>query len=269
MSDGLIGYTGFVGGNLARQHGFDESFNSKNIESIAGREFELLVCAGAPAEKWKANREPESDRAAIQRLATCVGKAKAEYLILISSVDVYPRPVEVDEDEFIVPVDPAYGRHRLLLEKYLQDHFDSLIVRLPGLFGDGLKKNIIYDFLHGNRVDQVHADASFQFYGLDTLWRDIGTARAAGLRLINFATEPVTVAAVAREAFAMEFGNRPEGVTPARYDFRSRHAALYGGKNGYLQDRAAVLSNLRDFVQRHKSAISQPNPGLQTPDPNL
>ena len=258
MSDGLIGHTGFVGGNLARQHGFAEFFNSKNIESIAGREFELLVCAGAPAEKWKANRDPENDRAAIQRLAACAGKARAKFLILISSVDVYPRPVAVDEDEFIVPGDSAYGRHRLLLEKYLQDHFDTLIVRLPGLFGDGLKKNIIYDFLHGNRVDQVHADASFQFYGLDTLWRDIETARQANLRLINFATEPVSVAAVAREGFAREFTNRPAGATPSRYDFRSRHAALYGGQAGYLQDRNTVLSKLREFVQRHTAANPTP-----------
>ena len=260
MSDGLIGHTGFVGGNLARQHGFAEFFNSKNIESIAGREFELLVCAGAPAEKWKANREPESDRAAIHRLATCAGKARAKFLILISSVDVYPRPVAVDEDEFIVPGDSAYGRHRLLLEKYLQDHFDTLIIRLPGLFGDGLKKNIIYDFLHGKRVDQVHADASFQFYGLDTLWRDIETARQANLRLINFATEPVSVAAVAREGFALEFTNRPEGAAPSRYDFRSRHAALYGGRAGYLQDRNTVLSKLREFVQRHTAANPTPKP---------
>jgi len=32
----LIGYTGFVGGNLLAQRGFDALFNSRNIEEIAG-----------------------------------------------------------------------------------------------------------------------------------------------------------------------------------------------------------------------------------------
>ena len=50
----LIGYSGFVGGNLLRQRSFDACFNSSNIEAIAGRSFDLVVCAGAPAEKWKA-----------------------------------------------------------------------------------------------------------------------------------------------------------------------------------------------------------------------
>ena len=75
---------------------------------------------------------------------------------------------------------------------------------------------------------------------------------------IFLATEPVTVAAVAKEAFAMKFTNRPEGAAPIRYDFRSRHAALYGGQAGYLQDRNTVLSKLREFVQRQTAANPPP-----------
>ena len=48
----LIGNTGFVGGNLLRQQPFDALFNSKNIDDIAGRSFDLVVCAGVRAEKW-------------------------------------------------------------------------------------------------------------------------------------------------------------------------------------------------------------------------
>ncbi|MEO6876905.1 MAG: pyridine nucleotide transhydrogenase, partial [Gemmatimonadaceae bacterium] len=60
-SAALIGHTGFVGSNLLRQHGFEATFNSANIEQIAGRSFDLVVCCGAPAEKWKANAHPERD----------------------------------------------------------------------------------------------------------------------------------------------------------------------------------------------------------------
>ena len=59
MSRALIGYTGFVGGNLHLQTPFDDVYNSKNIDSLRGKSYELVVCAGAPGVKWKANKEPE------------------------------------------------------------------------------------------------------------------------------------------------------------------------------------------------------------------
>ena len=66
MRAALIGYTGFVGSNLARQLRFDATYNTSNIESIAGEEFDLLVCAGVRAEKWIANANPDADRAGIR-----------------------------------------------------------------------------------------------------------------------------------------------------------------------------------------------------------
>src|SRR6185436_17101113 len=94
---GLIGHTGFVGSNLARQTRFDATFNSSNIESIAGQEFELLVIAGVRAEKWIANANPEQDMAAIDRLLAPLKNAKARQVVLISTVDVFVPPIEVDE----------------------------------------------------------------------------------------------------------------------------------------------------------------------------
>ena len=38
-----------------------------------------------------------------------------------------------------------YGRNRLELEDLVRKEFDTLVVRLPALFGKGLKKNFIYD----------------------------------------------------------------------------------------------------------------------------
>src|SRR3954465_266566 len=94
---GLIGHTGFVGSNLVRQTRFDATFNSSNIESIAGQEFELLVVSGVRAEKWIANANPEQARARSERLFTALKDVKATQLVLISTVDVFLSPVEVDE----------------------------------------------------------------------------------------------------------------------------------------------------------------------------
>lgn len=247
MSDALIGHTGFVGGNLLRQRPFDAHFNSKNIQEIRGQKYDVLVCSGAPAEKWKANKEPERDLEVLQGLMGHLSEVSARKVILISTVDVYPTPLEVDEDS---PIDleqgGAYGRNRRRLEMFLQERFDTLVVRLPGLFGQGLKKNVIYDFLHDNRVEAINSEGVFQFYDLANLWRDVQTALSQGLRVVNFTTEPTRVADLAREAFGREF-HQPM-PNPARYDLRSKHAALFGGRNGYLYDGEQVLRAMKAFV---------------------
>ncbi|MDZ4818399.1 MAG: NAD-dependent epimerase/dehydratase family protein, partial [Planctomycetota bacterium] len=150
MSHALIGYTGFVGGTLNRQHRFEYGFNSKNIETLAGESFDLLICAGAPAEKWKANKEPEQDQANLARLTTALRRCRAERLVLISTVDVYPDPRDIDEDSKIDRSKLApYGLNRLELEDFVALHFLKVhTLRLPALFGHGLKKNFIYDLFH-------------------------------------------------------------------------------------------------------------------------
>jgi hypothetical protein len=123
-----------------------------------------------------------------------------------------------------------------------------LVVRLPGLFGPGLKKNAVYDLIHGNQVEKIDPRASFQFYGVGRLCSDIETARGAGLALLNVATEPITMAELAREAFGLELDGGPRDGAPASYDFRSRHAGLFGGSEGYLRRRGQVMEELRAFV---------------------
>jgi len=254
MTTALIGHTGFVGSNLLRHYPFDDLYNSKNSESMAGHSYDLVVCAGVPAEKWKANQDPKADQVVIDRLKKALATMQTRRLILISTVDVYPIPVNVNEDS--APdwqAASAYGRHRHQLEEFVAAHFNALICRLPGLFGKGLKKNMIYDFLHGHQLDKIHADAQFQFYGLDHLWTDLQVAERAQLSVINMATEPVSVGEVAQSVFNLEFKNHPTGVTPARYAMTSKHAALFGGSAGYLQTKARVLSEMKKFVnaERH------------------
>jgi len=256
MSKALIGYTGFVGSNLACQSKFDSFYNSKNIESIIGQEFDLIVCAGAPAVKWLANKEPVKDLESIDRLSKCLGQAAAKKVILISTVDVYPSPVAVNEDTEIDTADlHSYGKHRLQLENFVKERFDTLIVRLPGLFGDGLKKNIIYDLLHKNCVDQIHKDSKFQFYYLAYLWQDIQTSLQHNLQLVNLATEPTSVWEVADAGFDLQFINEPQSH-PASYDMRSKYSKLFNSKqNLYMYDKQQVLLDIKDFVDKQKEAV--------------
>lgn len=254
MAEALIGHTGFVGSNLAAQHRFTDQYHSRNIGDISDRRFDLIVCAGMPAEKWRANQEPETDRASLTRLLEALARTEANRFILISTVDVYPIPVGVDEESVIdeAALKP-YGLHRLLLERFVRERYRaSMIVRLPGLFGAGLKKNVIFDLLNGNQLDRIHSDANFQFYSLDALWRDLRLAERAGLELVNFATAPVSVAELAAYALGIRFDNRPAMPVP-HYDVRTRHASVLGGRDGYLESKGAVLEALRRFVTRYRT----------------
>jgi hypothetical protein len=254
MTQCLVGHTGFVGGNLAAQSRFDACVNSKTIESVAGRRFDRLVVSGMPAAKWVANGDPAGDRATLDRLWNSMKQVTASEVVVVSTVDVYPAPAGVDED---TPIDPRtqqpYGLNRLELERRAAAHFPRVLsVRLPGLFGPGLKKNAVFDLLHDNETHKVHANGVFQFYNLARLASDIEVSLAAGLGVVNFATEPVSVREVAREAFGLDFTNDP-GTRPARYDVRTKYAALFGGASGYLRSRGQVLAELRDFVQSERA----------------
>lgn len=248
VASALIGYTGFVGSNLLSQQSFTDCFNSRNIDRIRGKEYEYVICAGVPAAKWIANREPVKDLENIERLSGHLGRVRTERFVLISTVDVYPVPVDVDESS---PIDieacQPYGKHRLQLEQFVASRFDSFVVRLPGLFGKGLKKNVIYDFLHDNNLNQINPRSAFQFYSLKHLSRDIEIGLQNNLRVLNITSEPTSVAAVARVCLNHEFVSQID-TPPALYDYRSRYAHLFGGQNGYLYSKDAVLADLEQFV---------------------
>lgn len=148
--DAIIGYTGFVGGALSVQHSFAAQFNSSNIDEIMGREFDILVCAAAPGSMFVANREPQRDSELIGALINTLKSVRARRFVLISSIAVLANFAGGDhEDTKLFQQDLAYGRNRRALEEFVEDQFaGSLVVRLPALFGRGLRKNFIFDLLN-------------------------------------------------------------------------------------------------------------------------
>lgn len=150
MVDVLVGYTGFVGSNLLIKHRFTHVYNSKNIQSAFGTKPDLLVYAGVPSAMYLANKEPESDLDIIKQAENNIRCIQAKCVVLISTVAVYDRTVDVNED-FVIDSTKLtpYGKHRYILEQFVIENCSShLIVRLPALYGENLKKNFIFDFIH-------------------------------------------------------------------------------------------------------------------------
>lgn len=148
MNKALVGYTGFVGGNLCKSCGFDGLYNSKNINEAFGTRPNLLVYAGIRAEKYKANAHPIEDMEAMKEAVQNIERIAPRRLVLISTIDVFSSSIGADEDT-VPDGNGVYGKDRAYLESEVRSLYPSaLIMRLPALFGEGLKKNFIYDILH-------------------------------------------------------------------------------------------------------------------------
>lgn len=302
MQKALVGYTGFVGSNICAKAAFDGLYNTKNIEEAYGTRPKLLIYAGLRAEKYLANTAPEKDMARIEQAKDNIRRIQPERLVLISTIDVFKTPAGADENTEIVTEGlHPYGYNRYQLEKWVRSEYpDALIIRLPGLFGQNIKKNFIYDYIHvipfmlrqekfeelsagepllkesyeqtGNgfyrlcageeKTDDLKAcfgrlgfsalnftdsRSRYQFYDLSRLAGDIDRALELDLRLFHPATEPVSAGEVYEYLCGKPFVNELPGM-PAAYDYRTRHAEAFGGKDGYIMDRERVLAAIREFV---------------------
>jgi len=255
VSSALLGYTGFVGTTLRGQTTFDALYNSQNISDIRGKQYQLIVCAAAPAAKWKANQDPEEDRANLLVLMEHLRHVEADQFVLISTVDVFKMPPPADEN---TPVDPnridAYGRNRYELEQFVLTQFsDVYIVRLPGLFGAGLRKNFLYDMIHRGSSEWTHADSTFQFYNMANLWSDLQNVLHArpAIHLIHFATEPVSAREIARHSFGVEY-NHQTANPPVFYDMQTIHAKLWGKSGRYIATADEICKQIHAFAEAEK-----------------
>jgi len=256
MPNALIGFSGFVGTTLVKQESFDSKFRSTNINAIREQSFDFVVCAGAPAQKWIANQAPDADLSNINALIEHLKTIKCANFILISTVDVFKKPIAVDEYT-LVEEDGlhAYGLHRRMLEKFVENHFPNyLIVRLPGLVGPGLRKNVIFDFLNENNLHLVDHRGVFQFYPMVDLWYDIQTALDSGLKLVHLTAEPISVAEVSLQGFGKPFENRLPN-DPATYDMRTRYAELFGSTGDYQYSKRETLQAIRAYAQSEPQSI--------------
>ena len=252
----LLGSSGFVGTTLTRQFQFTDCFRSTDVDRIVDRKFDIVVCAAAPAQKWIANREPAADLANVEGLISRLLRVECRQFVLISTVDVFKVAVDVDERTPVAEdgLHP-YGLHRRLLEKFVESRFqDCLVVRLPGLVGPGLRKNVVFDFLNDNNLHAIDSRCVFQFYPMVNLWFDVQTALVQKLRLVHLTAEPVSVADVARLGFGRSFDQQLTG-TVARYNLKSSHAGLFGGTGVYQYSRRESLQAIRAYAQSEARAL--------------
>lgn len=245
----LIGFSGFIGSTLLSQANFSARYRSTTISEIDGKSFDTVVCAGAPAQKWIANRNPTADLQNINMLIEHLKTIRCKNFILISTVDVFKNSVGMTESSLVIEDGlHAYGLHRRKLEIFVQNFFEhSLIARLPGLVGPGLRKNIIFDFLNSNQLHLIDHRSVFQFYPVVHLWKDLQTSLHARLNLVHLTAEPVSVAHVSELAFGKPFNNILDQPF-ANYDLRTLYAKAFGVSGSYQYSAQESIEAIRAYV---------------------
>ena len=179
---------------------------------------------------------------------------RTKQFILISTVDVYPNPRDVDEDSEISKdkFTQSYGRNRYKMEEFIKTNFSNfLFVRLPQLFGKDLKKNFVYDLVNDNALDFTDTDSHFQWYNLKNLWKDIQTAIKNGLYIVNFSVEPISAKDLAKYTLSSNFENETK-KPPLIYNVQTKYGSLFGSKDRYIYHREEILEQLKRFITKER-----------------
>lgn len=190
--DLLVGSTGFVGGNLLAKHTFAAECHSSDITAQYGTRPDLCVYAGVPAAMFLANADPEADLAVMRAARENIRQIAPKRLVLISSIAVLADSRGVYEDSPAQDNEglPAYGKNRLQLERWVREDFpDALIVRLPALYGAGLRKNFLFD-LHTITPAMLRPEKYSELAAKSPLVKSAYTLADNGFYKLNGTTDP-------------------------------------------------------------------------------
>lgn len=192
----LVGSTGFVGGNLMAKGRFTKAYHSTDIAQGFGAQNDLVVYAGVPAAMFLANRDPEADLAVMRAARENLRRLAPKKLVLVSSICVYADSRgKTEADAPTLEGLAAYGANRLRLENWVrEDRPDALIVRLPALYGLGLKKNFLYD-LHTVTPAMLKTEKYAELAEKSELVRTGYTDKGNGFYALNGRAEPAALRA--------------------------------------------------------------------------
>ena len=97
-----------------------------------------------------------------------------KHFVHISTIDVYDDKLEANEKSLVnVKKLDNYGYNRYQFEEFVKNNFNKYhIIRLPMLFGKGLKKNILYDLLN-DQYGNINGASVLQWYSVKTFGKTL------------------------------------------------------------------------------------------------
>jgi len=252
----LVGHTGLIGTTLTETVEFDLTFNSKNINKfnqLVTEDGHELYLSCLPATKWMVNKNLPSDLDNIHNIINILRKQTYSKIILFSTIDIYnDSPLGVNESYKPNFGNLSYGNNRYLFELMVKEYLESedlKVFRLPALFNKHIKKNILFDLINNNNVDQINSNSMFQWYNLDNLHNDITkySTEFPHETTFNLFTEPIETTDI-----ISLFENAKDLVKhnniKISYDYTTKYH-----NSGYIKTKDEVLIEIKKFIDEVSS----------------
>lgn len=233
----ILGGNGFVGSAFARVlAGLGRPFaviTRANYDSFVGKSCDILINANGNSKKFFAADDPKKEfQASVASVRNSLVDFRFEKYILLSTGDVYPdcsSPDLTREDSIIdIARQSPYGFHKYLADQCVRHAARRwLVIRQGGFVGPGLKKNAVFDVLHGDKL-WVHRDSRFQFIHTDDSAKAVLALADAGIsnEIVN-----VTARGTASVAEIMILAKRtvpsPEEAKPQVYEISTEKASRW------------------------------------------
>ncbi len=227
----IIGHTGFVGSILKKKILKCDLYNSKNINSIYKKKYNEIICAGLPASKWFANKFPKKDLKNTNELIKNLKQVQCKLFILISTIDTRNNK-------------QPYGKNRKLFEEFVKKKFKKfVIIRLPGVFGNGFKKNILFDLLNNNQIEKINPNDQFQWFDVELLNYEIQKIKKLKKfnRIIELYSPPISNKKIIKEF--PQYSNFKMCKDHIVYNYKP--------KDGYYKNEAFILRKIRTFIKKY------------------
>lgn len=246
----IIGNTGLVGTTLCESINFDLKFNSSNLSDFPKivEDGEELYLTCLPATKWLVNKNVTGDFENLINILNVIKEKKYSKVILISTIDVYnSSPLKSNENNSPLIQSLNYGNNRYIFEVLCKDYLitDELkIFRLGALFNKHIKKNILFDLINNNNVEQINSNSMFQWYNLNNLSNDIHKyiEDYPKENTFNLFPEPIDTLEIIK--FFPHLLNKVSfSENKIVYDFTTKFS-----NNGYISTKEDILTEIKELI---------------------
>jgi nucleoside-diphosphate-sugar epimerase len=240
----LVGNTGLIGTTLKDSLVFDREYNRRNFERFYS-EMDDVYLSCLPATKWLINQNPIEDYYNMMSIFNILKQFSYRKIVLFSTIDVYSHS-PLKSNEKILPNygELCYGSNRLIFESLIKTlECESLtILRLPGVYGKHIKKNVIYDLLNNNQVEKININSSYQWYDLSSLVDDVNKYQDG---TYNLFPEPLDTADLL-EIFNSNPRDMNVSSEKTLYDFQTIYDST-----GYIYSKERTVEKLKKFISEY------------------
>ena len=121
---------------------------------------------------------------------------------------------------------------------------------MPIVYGDELKKNIIYDLLNKKKINNINPSNFLQYYPVDKLYADINFSVKNNLSIVNLSSKPIKTSKIIRIFYKKNIINKKKTKAKRNYNMKTIHSRLWNKKN-YLYTEKYIIEDLIKFRRNY------------------